>query len=72
MYKAVEHSNNILSWQENLPEDEMPPEWMWSVDHELEIWFEKLKDARAEKYGTPREESPMMSNEYAQKLRQVN
>lgn len=58
----------ILSWQENLPEEETPPEWMWSLDHELVAWFEEVKEKRREKYGDPddeRETVPMMGNELA-------
>jgi hypothetical protein len=36
----------ILSWQEHLSADEMPPRWMWELDEELARHFEKVKDAR--------------------------
>jgi hypothetical protein len=54
-----------LSWQENLHSDEIPPEWMWAIDHELEEWFEEVKRAREERYGSPSEDEsrPMMQNE---------
>lgn len=29
----------------------MPPEWMWSVDEELETWFEQVEEDRREKWG---------------------
>lgn len=46
----------------------MPPEWMWSVDHELEIWFERVQEEREERYGgsASRETTPMMQNELAE------
>lgn len=73
LYKAVEHASAIIHWQENLTQDEMPPEWMWSVDHELQIWFERVQDDRDERYGGPRradrDEVPMMSNELAKEMR---
>lgn len=71
LYKAVEHATNILHWQENLPESEMPPEWMWSVDHELEIWFERISEERDEKCGggDKRDEVPLMDNELAAEMR---
>ena len=68
----MEHAQTILAWQENLPRDEMPPEWMWSVDHELEIWFERVEAEREEKYGgtgDDRTEVPMMTNELAAQRR---
>ena len=45
------HALNILSWQENLAKDEMPPHWMWHLDHELELWFDKVAKKRDAKYG---------------------
>lgn len=61
----------ILSWQENLSEDEIPPEWMWPLDHELVLWFDEVKRKRDEKFGRPddddddRTDVPMMSNSLA-------
>lgn len=63
----------IVSWQENLPEDEIPPEWMWPLDYELEQWFENVKRKREDKYGRSddddRDEVPMMSNQLAARKR---
>lgn len=44
---AIDHSLRILSWQENLMEDEMPPKWMWHLDSELQTHFEILKEKRS-------------------------
>lgn len=66
MVRAVAHAHTILSWQENLVEDEVPPEWMWALDEELEDWFEAVKDAREERRGgggEDREVVPMLQNE---------
>lgn len=54
---AVEQALKILSWQENLPSDEMPKQWMWTLDWELENWFEKIKEAREEKYGSSKSDN---------------
>ena len=67
--RAISHAFVVLSWQENLPKDEMPPEWMWALEDPLEEWFEEVEAARAEKYGG-RDNSrdttvPMMSNSLA-------
>lgn len=62
----MSHAHTILTWEENLPEEETPPEWMWSLDEELEEWFEEIKAARAQKYsgggGNADEHPPMMEN----------
>jgi len=55
-----------------LTNDEMPPEWMWPLDHEMVIWLERVTEERKEKYGgSDRDDRdshttvPMMQNEYA-------
>ena len=51
LHNAIEHALRILSWQENLPSDEMPPRWMWNLDWELDIHFKKISQERRSKYG---------------------
>ena len=57
---------------ENLTKDEMPPDWMWPFDDELEQWFADVEEARNQKYGGGSASSdgessgPMMKNEYAE------
>lgn len=68
--RAVNHALRILEWQENLSEDEMPPEWMWPIEDALTSWFEKVKEDREKKYGSKStssgdESAAMMQNEYA-------
>lgn len=46
MMAVFDHALKILSWQENMVSDEMPPSWMWHLDHELVLWFEKLEKKR--------------------------
>ena len=53
---VLNHALMILSWQENLPSDEMPPYWMWHLDWEIEDWFRKVQRKRDAKYGTVRDE----------------
>lgn len=65
---AIEHANTVLSWQENLSEEEMPPEWMWTLDHELEEWFEHVAHDRKTRFGgggSDDDETSMMGNELA-------
>lgn len=67
---AIEHAQRILHWQENLPQEEMPPQWMWVVDEELEEWFEEVDRKRKERFGTPDssdESVPMTKNEMSRR-----
>ncbi len=48
---VLNHALTIISWQENLPSDEMPPYWMWHLDWEIEDWFNTVKRKRDAKYG---------------------
>ena len=69
---ALSHALRVLSWQENLLEEETPPNWMWPLEWELEIWFEDIRQQREEKYGTKRDEpddAPMMQNEFSERFR---
>jgi hypothetical protein len=60
---AVEHAHSILNWQENLPDKDVPPQWMWHLDHELELWFDALKTSRGSSGDTSDDgEAPMMRN----------
>lgn len=59
---AIEHALRILSWQENLPSDEMPPRWMWNLEWELDIHFKKVDKQRKIKYGID-SSSPEEDNE---------
>ena len=52
LFNAIEQAFRILSWQENLSKDEMPPEWTWNLDWEIEAWFKKIKIERDKKWGT--------------------
>lgn len=64
---AIDHGFKIISWQENLMEEEMPPRWMWHLDWELETWFEEVETLRKQKYGggsdESLEEASMMRND---------
>jgi hypothetical protein len=49
---TIDHALRILSWQENLAEDEMPEHWKWHLDHELDTHFKIMKQKREEKYSS--------------------
>jgi hypothetical protein len=51
LHNAVEHALRVLSWYENLPSDEMPPNWMWCLDWEIERHFERVDAERKAKFG---------------------
>lgn len=58
-----------------MPEDEIPAEWMWHLDHELDAWFDEVARKRKERLGgggddDDRTEVPMMQNELAAEKRQ--
>lgn len=36
-------------WHENYPADEIPPEWMWPFNKELDDWFEEVELERERK-----------------------
>lgn len=53
---------------------EVPPEWMWPFDEELEHWFDDVDRKRRAKYGGEDEpggevEGDVMENELAKGLR---
>jgi hypothetical protein len=63
---ALSHASMILSWQEHLPEAEMPPRWMWTLDGELSRHFDWVKAQRGSGNGDSGSEADsMMRNEYA-------
>lgn len=68
---AIEHASHICDWQENLQEDEIPPEWMWPFSEELEVHFEEVDRKRKEKYGLDDDDKAgngdmgMLDNEFA-------
>lgn len=67
LFYAVEHALRILSWQENLLPEEMPPQWMWHLDWEIEAWFDKIKAKREQERGGPAADDPnaeYVENEY--------
>lgn len=63
--RAISHAHTICGWQENLRMEELPPEWMWSVDDELTRWFEEVMAHRANPASTMDETPDLEQNEYA-------
>lgn len=72
---AIDQAIRIDSWYEHLTKDEQPPQWMWTLEWELEEWFKGVEAAREAKYNNPDSISdkeldvPSMSNEYAERFK---
>lgn len=71
---AIEHALTILSWYENLQEDERPPEHLWEDAEGLEQWWKYVEQKRSDGMETDRgvpdpahtDQAPTMTeNEYA-------
>lgn len=61
---AIEHAHTVLDWQENLTQDEMPPQWMWHLDEEVGPFLEEVfRDRRESMGGNGNETADMMSND---------
>jgi len=68
LFLTVRHAYQVLDWHENLREKEIPPEWMWTFDEEINDWFEEVKAEREREFSSPTEgegDEGMLQNEYA-------
>lgn len=50
LLRSISHADKILDWFENMMPDEVPPEWMWPFDDELNDWFDEIREARKARY----------------------
>lgn len=75
---AIEHALTIISWHENLPSDEQPPEYLWEDSEGLEWWWATVEDKRNDGVSTSRgptdqahddPEGQLTENEYARFLK---
>jgi hypothetical protein len=46
---AVHEALTVLSWYENLPDDEQPPRHIWWSDELIVEWFRNVKENRDKK-----------------------
>ena len=71
LFRAIQHAERIVSWQENLMDDEMPPRWMWPFEEKLSSWFEDVKSKRngGESNSDSGENPSMIGNEFAQRFK---
>lgn len=62
----------VMSWHENLADDEIPPKHLWSDSEGLDEWFERVKERREAKYGGKTvQDDDGEENEYARELKKV-
>jgi len=77
--EAITEALRVLSWYENLPEDEQPPRKMWHSDKLLGEWFEDVDRKRKQKTGgkdstssyRDADDAPMMGNEFVDRDRLI-
>lgn len=73
MQTAIEQALTILTWYENLPNEEVPPEHLWEDSAGLEMWWkhveEKRDDGSSTGSGDESPETDMAENDYARYLK---
>lgn len=77
MVQAVNLALAVISWFENLPQDELPPRHIWWSEERLDEWFELVRERRKEDSSGRRKRSPyddaddapMTQNEYVAQVR---
>lgn len=50
-FDAIRQAFSIISWHEDLPEDERPPKRLWLDAEGLSLWFARVRRERERKYG---------------------
>ena len=70
LISAIAHASNVINWRENMSKEEVPPEWMWPFNEELDEWFDEVEFQRSQKYGggSDADDADMDRNEYAKDL----
>lgn len=43
---AIEHALTVINWHENLPKEDIPPEYLWADSEGLELWWESVEARR--------------------------
>lgn len=67
--QAIEWALRVISWEENLLSEDMPPHWMLAFDEELTEWFEEIKIKREMESGGTGEQVPTVENEFAERFK---
>ncbi len=77
---AIEQGLTILSWFENVQDDERPPEHIWEDDKGLELWWASVDAKRKDGTDTSRglsdhahdDQAPRMTeNDHARYLKEA-
>lgn len=71
---AVNTALTVLSWFENLPEEEQPPRHIWYDDEQIADWFRDVRASRKQNVKrrssyNDAEDAPMSDNELAAEYR---
>lgn len=75
---AVNVALTVISWHENLPEDEQPPRAIWWSDELLDEWFKGVRERREARHGSnsrrrssyeEADDVPMLENELISQMR---
>ena len=71
---AIEQALMILNWYENLPEEEIPPQYLWEDPEGLEQWRQQLRDRKEYAASTGRPlsdvgDEELVSNDLAREFR---
>ena len=61
---AVDQAYRIISWLDNLPKKEMPPQWMWPFDEKIIEWFNAVNSDRNGGISTD-ESKNLVQNDFA-------
>lgn len=46
LLRVIEHAGTVLIWHENLPQEDIPPSWMWPLQDQLDLHFKMVDDKR--------------------------
>lgn len=65
---AIEQALNILSWYENLPKEDVPPEYLWEDGEGLEMWWRTVEDRRNDGVETSRGHTDHDQDDQAPKM----
>lgn len=77
---AIEHALTVLSWYENLPDEERPPPHLWEDEQGLDEWWKRVEEKRKDGVSTSRgpddhaqeDQAPRMTeNDHARFLKEA-
>lgn len=74
MVAAINHALTVLSWFENLPQEEQPPRHIWWSGDLVNEWFDNVRVKRSASSGRKTayelaDDVPMDANSFAEDLR---